>query len=232
MSVTNFDLVAYAKKALQTKTIYMWGGIMRPVTEAYIRQLAVHYPAHYSAGRQQQLRAQIGQGCYGEDCVGLIKSCYWGGVDSPHYQESTDLNTNGMMEAATEHGPIATLPELPGLCVWMPGHIGVYAGGGEVIEATESKRGDGVVSSRLSGTVNDAGWTHWLKCPMIDYRETEEQAMNRYQTIEEVPAWGRDTVETLLQKDALQGNESGLDLSEDMLRILVIQDRMGLYGTV
>ena len=36
---TNKGLVKHAEKALADKTVYMWGGIYRPVTENYIQQL-------------------------------------------------------------------------------------------------------------------------------------------------------------------------------------------------
>ena len=45
----------------------------------------------------------------------------------------------------------------------MFGHIGVYIGGGEVIEAMGTRYG--VVKTQLAGR----GWTHWLKIPGINY---------------------------------------------------------------
>lgn len=45
-----------------------------------------------------------------------------------------------------------------------------------------------------------------------------------------MPDWARATVQKLMDKGALQGNEKGeLNLTEEMLRLLVIHDRMGLY---
>lgn len=44
-----------------------------------------------------------------------------------------------------------------------------------------------------------------------------------------MPEWARPTVQKLLDKDILQGDENGLNLSTEMLRILVINDRAGLY---
>lgn len=62
-----------------------------------------------------------------------------------------------------------------------------------------------------------------------DYKESEI-GMTRYNTLEEVPDWGKDTVSKLMQKGALKGDENGaLDMSEDLLRTLVIHDRLGLY---
>ncbi|MDO5389416.1 MAG: M15 family metallopeptidase [Clostridia bacterium] len=50
-----------------------------------------------------------------------------------------------------------------------------------------------------------------------------------YNTVEEVPEWGRDTVKKLIDKGALKGSEKGLDLSYTLLRLLVINDRAGVY---
>ena len=50
------------------------------------------------------------------------------------YTQAYDVSANGMYERAKEKGPINTIPEIPGLCVWRTGHIGVYRNG-EVIEA-------------------------------------------------------------------------------------------------
>ena len=59
--------------------------------------------------------------------------------------------------------------------------------------------------------------------------EKEEEAVTKYDTLREVPEWGQDTVKKLMEKKALQGDGEKLDLSEDMLRVFVVLDRMGLY---
>lgn len=53
---------------------------------------------------------------------------------------------------------------------------------------------------------------------------------NRYNTIEDLPEWGKETVKKLLNMGALSGGDNGLDLSNDMLRVLVISDRAGAFG--
>ncbi len=50
-----------------------------------------------------------------------------------------------------------------------------------------------------------------------------------YNKVEEVPEWGKATVNKLIGKGLLKGNEKGLDLSYTLLRLLVINDRAGLY---
>lgn len=55
----------------------------------------------------------------------------------------------------------------------------------------------------------------------------EDDGVKKYDTMEEVPDYGRATVQKLVGSGALRGTETGLDLSEDMLRILVVLDRLG-----
>lgn len=50
-----------------------------------------------------------------------------------------------------------------------------------------------------------------------------------YNTPQEVPAWGQETVQKLMGKNLLQGEGDGLGLTYDLLRVLVINDRAGLY---
>lgn len=51
-----------------------------------------------------------------------------------------------------------------------------------------------------------------------------------YNSVEEVPEWYRPTVQKLVNKDILRGDENGrLNLTEETVRILVVNDRAGLY---
>lgn len=74
-----------------------------------------------------------------------------------------DLGANQMYYSASVSGTIDTMPDIPGLAVWHDGHIGVYIGNGEVIEAMGTKYG--VVKTELAGR----GWTHWLQIEYINY---------------------------------------------------------------
>lgn len=58
----------------------------------------------------------------------------------------------------------------------------------------------------------------------------ENKNTKTYKTLEDIPAWGKPTVEKLVNKKAIQGDENGdLNISNDLLRILVIHDRLELY---
>lgn len=59
------------------------------------------------------------------DCSGLIKSFV--GVCS--------RGTEGLLAESTKKGDISTIPEIPGLGVYMYGHVGIYVGNGMVIDA-------------------------------------------------------------------------------------------------
>ena len=74
-----------------------------------------------------------------------------------------------MYYAAMEKGSIDTIPEIPGLAVWHEGHIGIYIGNGETIEAMGTRYG--VVRRQLSS----GSWTDWLKIPYIAYIEEAEE---------------------------------------------------------
>lgn len=58
-----------------------------------------------------------------------------------------------------------------------------------------------------------------------------ENAKKVYNTVDAVPAWGKETVQKLINKGFLQGDDQGkLALTTDPLRLLVINDRAHLYG--
>ena len=54
----------------------------------------------------------------------------------------------------------------------------------------------------------------------------------RIQSVADCPDWARQTVRKLISHGSLRGNELGLDLTTDMLRLLVINDREGLYDSI
>lgn len=57
-----------------------------------------------------------------------------------------------------------------------------------------------------------------------------EKAKKVYNSVAECPAWAKDTVQKLVNKGFLQGDDKGkLALSTDLLRLLVINDRAHLY---
>ena len=120
------------------------------------------------------------------DCVGLIKCFMWHDYSSSNasYYGKTcpDKNETGFFNEATEKGTIDTIPEIPGLMVYQPGHIGVYLGNGQVIEATAAfdKK---IVITYFKGNHPDTSykrttWTHWFKMPYLNYDVQESEETN------------------------------------------------------
>ena len=63
-----------------------------------------------------------------------------------------------------------------------------------------------------------------------DSDKEDENMATRYNTLAECPQWAQETVRKLIDKGYLSGDGAGLDLSHDMVRLLVIQDRAGVFG--
>lgn len=59
--------------------------------------------------------------------------------------------------------------------------------------------------------------------------QPKEAKTKVYNTLDEVPGYAKKTIQKLLEKDFLVGTNTGLKLSEDMIRVFTIHDRAGLY---
>ena len=55
------------------------------------------------------------------------------------------------------------------------------------------------------------------------------RGQERYNTVDSLPDWAKPTISKMIDKGLLNGNGESLDLSLDMLRIFVVNDRAGLY---
>ena len=125
------------------------------------------------------------------DCCGLVKGFVW--TDGPNVPyKAGQYETNGLGDwgvndqyaKCTKKGDIATMPDIPGLLVFTKnlGHMGVYIGNGEVVEA----RGHAYGVQR--NNLRDRGFALWgrLDC-CIDYDTEKKQAGNA--KIREFQAW-------------------------------------------
>lgn len=55
------------------------------------------------------------------------------------------------------------------------------------------------------------------------------RSMERFNTVDSLPEWAKPTIQKMIDKGLLNGNGNSLDLSLDMLRVFVINDRAGIY---
>ena len=250
MNKTNIGLVAHAEKSLKEKWFYGWGSYGQKATTELVNNLVAKWPnppGNNTMWRNYMLQA-VTQKTRLCDCYGLIKSYLWWTDDNgnPLYNATQDTNTAGAFNRAKEKGTLSTLPEIPGLILWMSGHVGVYCGNGRFIELMGN--GTGAFEGMLvNGKITKGSkFTHWFKDVNITYIHEQEDEMlkekvailekkiedlkKRYNTLEEMPVWAKPTISKLIDKKLLTGDGNKLDLSLDMVRSFVINDRAGMYG--
>jgi hypothetical protein len=159
------DLVTWARMALDAHWGYVWGTYGLVLTRNYLAALIETYPDEVG-GYEDFIRSNWLSGRTA-DCNGLIKSYGWYDIATGEIAYGLggvpDLGANSLHSTATVKGPMSTMPDTPGLGVWHDGHVGIYVGNGEVIEAMGTRYG--VVKT----TLPSARWTAWFAVPWIDY---------------------------------------------------------------
>lgn len=150
------------------------------VNTAY--NIATTIPTKYQLGGWGQQE----DGYYLFDCVCLIKSILWGfdfqvgGHGGAVYASNgvPDVDANGFFKLCTNQNTnFANMKK--GDIVYQPGHVGIYIGNGNVVEATTAWYLDKVIISQISSngtrTHNGIGmssiynWTSCGTCPFISY---------------------------------------------------------------
>ena len=167
--LTGEMLAVWCETALEQGAKYWYGTCWYAATEDLLTRKRKQYPGHYGEGRLRTYRRHIDEGRMVCDCVGLIKGFFWtgNGTHDQQYRSGNcpDRSANGLFEMCGRTGAISDIPEVRGLVVWKSGHIGVYTGGGRVIEARGFNYG--VVRT----DVNARGWKKWGYLPetMLSY---------------------------------------------------------------
>lgn len=174
MSKTAQGLVKYAKA--QIGRPYWYGTFGQKATKSLYEAKKKQYPKYYTSS---DFSKQYGNKVH--DCIGLIKGYIWCDDEndfSPKYQSNgcPDINEQMMYENAKVKGNIDTMPDEEGLLVFKNNHVGVYIGGGFVVQAKGHNYG--VVKTKLDSD----GWTKWCECPYIAYKNKAHKT-DKYVTV-------------------------------------------------
>ena len=89
------------------------------------------------------------------------------------------------------------------------------------------------IAESLSGRripINDGGGLLTREFQELDQRLRRLENRVVFNHIRDVPDWGAPTIQKLINRGFLRGTDEGLNISEDLLRVLVINDRAGIYG--
>ena len=157
MEKTALGLVEYAKAQLGRP--YWYGTFGQGASKELYEQKKRQYPKQYEWEYD-------GETAKVHDCVGLVKGYLWGDNPedaNPVYDTAQDKSANAMYTACKTKGEMAVMPDVPGILVFFPGHVGVYIGGGEVVEARSRRYG--VYKTKLT----ERPWQTWGYCPYVTY---------------------------------------------------------------
>lgn len=161
------ELVKFAKEKIGCGYVYgTYGDICTP---ALRQRKAAQYPA------QKNNIMNVSKKWDGKqvfDCAGLIKGYLFNAL-GVRYDKQYDKGATGMFRdwCKEKNGQWQTLPETPGTLLFKgkPGdfpHVGIYIGGGQVVEAKGAA--DGVVQTAFKG----GGWNYWGQPDIIEYGNT------------------------------------------------------------
>jgi cell wall-associated NlpC family hydrolase len=164
---SNTGLVEFARAWLGQP--YWYGTCCYPCTSSLLKSKTAQYPSMYTAARMARYQKDIKEGKSCADCVGLIKGYHWFKDGKVKYDKKTDVSATGLLNLAKIKGPIRTMPEIPGLVLHKQGHVGIYEGNGNVIEAK------GFAHGIIRSKIGDTPWTSWMVDPLISYAGYEDQ---------------------------------------------------------
>lgn len=185
MSKTNSGLIAYAKAQLGKP--YWWGTFGQIASGSLYASKKKQYPSYYTAG---DFSSQYGRRVH--DCIGLIKGYLWSDMptSTPVYNAAQDKSASGMYAISKTKGVSSTFDYIPGRLIYKGSspssinHVGVYIGGGMLIEAK------GHAYGVVQGPFNVSEWPYWSQCPYIavdtnrDTGKAEEKKTQRMNGID------------------------------------------------
>lgn len=148
-----------------------YGYVLSGQGETYTEELAKKWGNAKRAGKSYRYFVRDCAHWFGRkvvDCSGMIVEAFR--AYDPGYG---DRAANTFCSQFVKSGEIGTMPETPGLAVWKSGHIGIYIGGGKVIEARGYQYG--VVES----TLESQSWKKWGQIKDVAYTEEPTKAEDK-----------------------------------------------------
>ena len=159
--MTNLEFVEKVKQIEKEDTAFAFGAYGEIIDDELFARTVRNQSHRYKD--ESNLRRLLD--CYGKkayECTALITEPLGisraNGTPNPH-QLYKFLSTRRWL--------IEDMPDVPGLGVYLYGHVGVYIGNGQVIESTYSGDNFGVAITRLS----DKPWTTAFEIVGINYKE-------------------------------------------------------------
>lgn len=133
------------------------------------------------------------------DCSGLIYS----------YVEGGERTTEGMLNASPESGYVSDgVPDIAGLGLWQPGHVGVYVGDGMAVDARDE------ISNVCYQSVATKSWVMWFKVDGVSYG-TDSSVTNDNQSDDEENELLTDTFDNnSLSREYLSQGSSGYEVAQ------------------
>lgn len=180
------------------KTLYVMGCFGAPMTPTNKKRYTQNHKYNKQASRTKMINAASSD-TFGFDCVCLIKGVLWGwnGNASKTYGGAgyacngvPDIGADTMITKCS--GVSTNFSNIvPGEAVWMSGHIGVYIGGGKVIECTPAFKNCVQVTYcsniRSVAGKNNRKWTKHGKLPYITYDVSEGSVSTPSSPVPSVP---------------------------------------------
>lgn len=172
MPITNKQLVTYARGQLGRPYWYSCYGQISSIM--VYNSIAQRYPEKVKKWPKETYMAQLGQKVH--DCSGLIKGAIFCQGDPealPKYNCKFDYSADGIIGICTETGPYEDVPNIPGIVLWKPGHVGILVSKiGNTITWIEAKGHMYGVVEKTEGTP----WQKWGKLPpsWVTYEDIPE----------------------------------------------------------
>lgn len=148
---------------------YWRGTFGQHATPALLEFERRRFPESYKAA-DFEAQAKAGQKVH--DCCGLLKGAMLcdtiNGAPDSSQLKYYDLNPKMLYDAAsTKSDCMQNFPDIPAYLVYNSNksHVGVYVGGGEVVEAR------GHVYGVVKSSINDARWKFWSNYCFADYSD-------------------------------------------------------------